>query len=194
MKRVERILVALRKSDSNKFERSYTLLCWKCRMLRPQMAASLKLRGKKTLTSLQLLWNSSNDKEMLVLSDCKWIYIIHIYIMCEQAFCTDMIILTAFEVAVGIKLTGQHCVSFPGQVTHLTGHRPRISQRAICIVSALCVLPSGGERTSRLDDLTCFHKARTRLSRRMWKIFEFNTKSKQRHSLFVFKINVAIKK
>lgn len=79
--------------------------------------------------------------------------------MWEHALCTDMIVLTDFEVAAGIKLTGQHCVSFPGQVTHLTGHRPRISQRAICIVPVLCVLPSGGERTSRLDDLTCFRKA-----------------------------------
>lgn len=68
-----------------------------------------------------------------------------------------MIVLTDFEAAVGIKLTGQHCVSFPGQVTHLTGHCPRISQRAIFNVSVLGVVSSRGERTSRLDDLTFIH-------------------------------------
>ncbi len=68
-----------------------------------------------------------------------------------------MIVLTDFEFAVGIELTGQHCVSFPGQVTHLTGHRPRKSQRAAWIVSFLCVLSSWGERSSRFYDLTLIH-------------------------------------
>lgn len=74
--------------------------------------------------------------------------------MCEHAFCPDVIVLTAFEVAAGIKLTGQHCVSFPGQVTHLTGHRPRISQKAICIVSALLYVCYRQEAREAADWMT----------------------------------------
>lgn len=128
----ERILVAVQKVIPINLKRE-TLLCWKCRLLRPclkwqliLLRSSEKRKNKsdfsvaheKELNRRPKPFSTHQTKtvdgdEMFTLWVCR--SDVCFYIICEPGFAVTWSFWQTLDVAVGIRLTGQQCVSFPGR-------------------------------------------------------------------------------
>lgn len=132
----ERILVAVQKVIPINLKRE-TLLCWKCRLLRPclkwqliLLRSSEKRKNKsdfsvaheKELNPRPKPFSTHQTKtvdgdEMFTLWVCR--SDVCFYIICEPGFAVTWSFWQTLDVAVGIRLTGQQCVSFPGRQSTL---------------------------------------------------------------------------
>lgn len=128
----ERISVAVQKVIPINLKRE-TLLCWKCRLLRPCLKWQLILLRSSEKRKKKSDFSVAHEKElnprpkpfsthqtktvdgdeMFTLWVCR--SDVCFYIICEPGFAVTWSFWQTLDVAVGIRLTGQQCISFPGR-------------------------------------------------------------------------------